>query len=212
MAQINMASIKNKVEQYAKSAEGKKRIEDKVEEVRLGSDGRTASGYYITTLEDMRNATRLMKAELIHSAQAAGLPDSVMDRIDVDPMGMSDPIKVHNGHYYTNLTLSDGARYKLYRPSLAIVKNGSPTGDRTGDGIDNIVALFNNGYYAEKQVFGLWSGHEDLGIIGSRMGRRGLQFMQNAVITFNRKYGPRYSVTATLDDEYESGYSIGGEE
>jgi len=211
MAQINMESIKKKVNDYAKSADGKKRIEDKVEEIRLSSDGRTASGDYITTIMDMRSATRLMKSELIHSAQTAGLPDSVMDHVDVDPMGMSEPVKVRNGHYYTSLTFADGERYKLYRPSLEIVKNGSPTGKRTGDGIDNIVALFNNGYNADKQVLGLWAGHEDLGIVGSRVSRKGLLFMQDAVRNFNRKFGHIYRVTATLDDEYESGYSIGEE-
>lgn len=212
MVHINMASIQKKVDSYAKSKEGKKRIDDRIEEIRHGSDGRTASGDYVTTVVDMRNATRFMKAEVIHSAQTAGLPDSVMDHIDVDPMGMSDPIKVHGRAYYTSLTFADGARYKLFRPSLEIVKNGAPTGKRTGDGVDNIVALFNNGYDASKQVFGLWAGHEDLGIVGSRVSRRGLQFLQDAVRNFNRKYGHRYGVTATLDDIYESGYSIGGEE
>lgn len=212
MAYVNMAAIQKKVASYAKSKEGKKRIDERIEEIRHSGDGRTASGDYVTTINDMRAATRLMKAEVIHSAQIAGLPDSVMDHIDVDPMGMSEPVDLGRNRYYTSITFADGARYKLFRPSLEIVKNGSPTGKKTGEGVDNIVALFNNGYDADKQVFGLWAGHEDLGIVGSRMSRKGLLFMQDAVRNFNRKYGGAYNVTATLDDIYESGYSIGGEE
>lgn len=212
MPYINIASIEKQVSDYAKSKEGRKKINDRIEELRHSGDGRTASGDRVTTIRDMQSVTRLMKEEVIHSAQAASLPDSVMDHIDVDPMGMSDPVKVHGNRYYTSLTFADGARYKLFRPSLEIVRGGDPMGRRTGDGIDNIVALFNNGYDAGKRVFGLWAGHEDLGVIGSRVSRKGLQFMQEAVRNFNRKYGAAYNVTATLDDVYESGFSIGGDE
>lgn len=206
-----MASIQKKVDSYAKSKEGKKRIDDRIEELLHSGDGRTASGGHVTTISDMSTAARIMEEEFRTEAQTANLPDSVMYHINAGHVNKSDPKKAGNRYYTVDLTMEEGHRYRLFRPSLEIA-SGADKGQRTGDGIDNIVALFNNGYAADGRVFGYWKFHEDLGVIGSRTSRKGLQFMQDAVRNFNRKYGAVYNVTATLDDVYESGFSIGGDE
>lgn len=206
-----MASIQKKVSQYAKSPEGKKRMAERIDELRNSPDGKTDGGGHVTTILEMKEAGRLMAEELRTEAQVAGVPDSVMYHMNAGHVFISEPRKVGDKYYIVDITMEDGHRYRLFRPSLEIA-SGADKGQRTGDGIDNIVALFNNGYEASGRVFGYWKFHEDLGVIGSRTSRKGLNFMQDAVRNFNRKYGDRYNVTATLDPIYESGYSIGGEE
>ena len=58
-----------------------------------------------------------------------------------------------------------------FRPSLAP--------DRYG-GVNDMAALFNNGYSASKKVFGMWHGH----FTGSRQSFAGAHFVQDGVKTF----------------------------
>ena len=86
----------------------------------------------------------------------------------------------------------------LYRSSLAPDKYG---------GVDNIVALLNNGYDAGKYVYGIWKGHEGLyteETIRSLPHRAGAHFIQEAVEEFNSTYGAEYGVMKIIiSDKYE---------
>lgn len=86
----------------------------------------------------------------------------------------------------------------LYRSSLAPDKYG---------GVDNIVALLNNGYDAGKYVYGIWKGHEGLyteETIRSLPNRAGAHFIQEAVEEFNSTYGAEYGVMKIIiSDKYE---------
>lgn len=88
----------------------------------------------------------------------------------------------------------------------------------TGEGIDNIVALFNNGYHASDYVYGWWDGHQatastlfrsgsdikaNYAWVRSQKDREGLHFIQQAVDDFNGNYGAEYHVTATAGDVYQ---------
>ena len=48
-------------------------------------------------------------------------------------------------------------------------------------GVDNIVALFNNGYVASNYVRGIWKGHNNNKPIRSKIGRETLGFMQEGL-------------------------------
>jgi hypothetical protein len=78
------------------------------------------------------------------------------------------------------------------------------------DGIDNIVAMFNNGYRADGYVYGPWRGHsptegitEDYAWVWSKKEREALHFMQDAIEEFNSKYKDKYGATAVLGDNYK---------
>lgn len=66
-------------------------------------------------------------------------------------------------------------------------------------GIDNIVALFNNGYEAGGIVRGFWHGKR----VKSVPSRSPMQFMQDAVGDFNSIYGKQYNVQVTLSGNYD---------
>lgn len=77
----------------------------------------------------------------------------------------------------------------LFRPSLYPAGYG---------GVNNIVALFNNGYTASHHVYGSWHGNR----VRSRLSRPGLHFMQAAVADFNGGHGAANNIVARLSDEY----------
>ena len=195
MAGININSIMKKVKAYAKDDEGKKRMDQRVNELRLGKNGKTDGGDYVATIEDMNTAAFDMEAEAKNVAKSHRLPDSILDHFDSLRHGAPYYDKALE-RYRVDIYFEDN----LYRPSLEI-NDGPMKGQRTGDGIDNIVSLFDTGYVAHGQVFGLWRGHESRGVIPSLMYRKPLRFMEEAVEDFNRThFYKKYHVTAILPD------------
>ena len=69
-------------------------------------------------------------------------------------------------------------------------------------GVDNIIALINNGY-SENENIGKVSGTWHSIRIHGLTERTGLHFMQEAVDTFNARYQDKYNVTAIVGDAYE---------
>lgn len=69
------------------------------------------------------------------------------------------------------------------------------------EGIDNIIALFNNGYDARSYVYGHWATAGKR--VRSVTSRPALQFMQEAISNFNNTYGSQYSCRARLGDQYK---------
>ena len=72
------------------------------------------------------------------------------------------------------------------------------------EGIDNIVALFNNGYVANDYVYGNRKEDSEEGSFynRSKIGRPSENFMQSAVEKFNSTYGDKYNVVAELNEVY----------
>lgn len=195
MAGINIDSIMKKVSAYTKSSEGKGKMDERIVEIRKGKNGKTEGDGYVVTFEDMHRAAREMEDEARTVAQSHRLPDSVLDHFD--SLEHTEPYyQKETGRYRVDISFGDN----LYRPSLMIV-NGRRKGSRTGDGIDNIVSLFDTGYEAGSRVWGEWSGHEELGVIGSRTSRDGIGFMDEAIDDFNRKHvHTKVHVVAILPD------------
>lgn len=202
MAQINMASIMSKVRAYAKTNECKKRSQDYIAQCRQAGRSTTESGETIITEEIMCRAAETMIATLRQIAQEHQLPASVQEHFN--SLEYSQPRVVGNQGevYQVDIWFSDD----LSRMSL-LIPTGKRAGQRTGDGIQNIVSLFDTGYSASHSVFGTWDGHEDAGVIRSRSQLDGKHFMSQAVDSFNRAWSEIYGVRAMIaaDTEFYSG-------
>ena len=199
MAFVKQTAVMIKVKAWAKSPEGQKRMHDTIKAYREQGVKETKAKSRIVSKNDMARIAEEMIRILQSKAQAAGLPQSVLEHfysLVYDP-----PVTVDekNGVYTVDIYFQDD----LSRMSLLITK-GKRKGQRTGDGIENIVSLFDAGYEASKPVFGTWHGHEDLGNIRSKTHRDGANFIRDAIDTFNQKYGAEYFVTASASEEYNN--------
>ena len=178
---ISANSLMKKLNTYAATPKGKKAIKDVVDGSKK-SGKRLASGDKIISEADMDAAAdRLI--EIIKSL----LPDSI--KTVGDSLGRSLPEEQATGETEVKIYFNEA---ELRRESLR--------SDLFPDGIDNIVALLNNGYNARNYVYGEWKGHNVW--VRSRKDREPLLFMQKAVDEFNARYGERYNVTAILDSAY----------
>lgn len=196
MSKINMSGIMSKVSQYAKTDDGKKKISEKINEYIDNGVNRTDGGGVVITKETMCKAAEEMIRILKSTASSSGIPASVLAHFD--SLTYSPPRQSGKKEYTIDIYFADD----LSRLSLKIA-SGKRRGERTGDGIDNIVSLFDTGYplnkKASKRVSGIWEGHEELGEIWSRTSREGTRFMSNSIEQFNITYGDKYNVTAYID-------------
>lgn len=195
MAGVNIDSIMKKVNAFAESDVGKERMKKRINDIRKGGGTKTEGGGRITSFKEMHAAAREMERTAKETAAAHKLPQSVQDHFDT--LYHEPPVQVGEGMYRMDLYFHSD----LGRPSL-LINDGPRKGQHTGEGINNIVSLFDTGYIAHNQVFGIWEGHEMFGPISSRVFRNSIGFMKEAVTDFNRRFGNRYGVTAMLSDEW----------
>lgn len=201
MASINMASIMNKVGAYSRSVNGKLRMQECIQNYTKEGRQKTEAGGRIISDADMLIAANKMIEFLRGAAMACGLPASVMRHFDsLEASGIE---KMPDGSSVVYVRFGGD----LHRESLY------PEGY---DGVNNIVALLNNGYHARDYVYGSWDGHSPTGesimdltrttdfsaYIRSRKDREGLGFIQQAIQNFNSAYGSEYNVTAVAGDDY----------
>ena len=195
---ISESEIMKKAQAYADSPRGKKRIDAFLKE-RRKNGAPLADGTVIVGEDGMREAAGALIAII-----RKHLPESIA-KVG-DSLSSTNPAKLATGEYNCFVRFSPGA---LRRESL---DNGT---GYTGEGIDNIVALFNNGYRASGHVYGWWDGHSPTGDalyrssgsdsfawVRSRKEREALHFMQDAVKEFNTTYSTKYGVTAELGSDY----------
>lgn len=201
MANINLSSIMQKVEAYGRSANGKLRMKERIEKYAAEGINKTAAGNKVITETDMWTAAAKLISVLKNTAQSHDLPASVMQHFD--SLHCSEIKKMPDGSSVIYIYFGGD----LHRDSLY---------SEGYDGIDNIVALLNNGYHAKNYVYGWWEGHSPTGDnsyrsggfdsgdawIRSRKDRGGLGFIQQAVQDFNGNYGADYNVTAIAGDDY----------
>lgn len=125
------------------------------------------------------------------------LPESVMEHIN----------GIESSGYITKLPNNEG--YEIHLSFSGDLHRDSLDNDLGYEGVDNIVALFNNGYHAKNFVYGWWDGHKatgdgvlrsgvdtDFAYVRSKKEREALRFIQQAVMDFNASYGAEYGVTA----------------
>lgn len=190
---ISASGLEARLKQYAQSPKGKKRIKQYLEQRR--ADGNPlASGKRLVSMVSMEEAAKLLIAVI-----QKHIPDSIANVGNT--LNNSSPIKRKDGSFEVKVAFDAGV---LHRESLYYDEY---------DGIDNIVALLNNGYHARNHVYGWWDGHKDTprnpyvdtdSWIRSKKDREALNFMQAAVAEFNSSYGEKYDVTAMLGDNYKT--------
>ena len=189
---ISTGDIMSKINAYAKSSEGQKRMSEKIKSYRNGSDpnvaasGKTYGGGRIMTEKQMVAAAKDLISMIRSAAASAGLPASVMEH--VESLDYTNPFELPDGSMGIQIYLTDDPK----RPSLYPEKYG---------GVDNIVAVFNNGYTAKDFVYGKWHNKK----IRSLDERQGSFFMQKAVDTFMAAYGDS-NVSVDINSDYSGAW------
>ena len=201
MANINIGSIMQKVDAYGRSVNGKLRMKECIERYAAEGVNKTAAGDKVITETEMWKAAAKLISVLKSTAQSCDLPASVMQHFD--SLHCSEIYEMPDGSSVIYIYFGGD----LHRDSLY---------SEGYDGIDNIVALLNNGYHARNYVYGWWEGHSPTGDnsyrsggfdsndawVRSRKDRNGLGFIQQAVQDFNGNYGADFNVTAIAGDDY----------
>lgn len=200
MAIVNISSIMNKVQAYSRTANGKLRMKERIEKYANDGKNKTEAGAKIITEKEMYEAASKMIQVLRNTAQSHSLPASIMNQFDF--LDASSIIKMPDGS--STIYIYFGG--DLHRESLY------PKGY---DGVDNIIAVLNNGYHAKDYVYGWWDNHAATAEnsyrsgplssdawIRSKKDRDGLHFIEQAVQDFNGNYGSDYNVTAFAGDDY----------
>lgn len=197
---ISEAELAKKIGAWQKSPEGKRRTKDYLDGL-AARGSKTVSGQVVVGPQQMEEAAQLF-IQILQSL----LPESIAD---VGKTLHSTAAKKIAPSTYEVAVRFD--QRSLHRDSL--------DNDLGYDGIDNIVALFNNGYHAKNYVYGWWDKHsptgwagaratapgEDFAWVRSKKERDALQFMQEAARKFNAAYGARYGVTVELGSDYTGG-------
>lgn len=199
-ASINLDAIMKKVSAYSKTDSGKEKMREVIQRYKENGTGKTGAGDKVITESDMLIAASKMITVLRATAQSYGLPASVIKHFD--SLECSEIHEMPDGSSVIYIYFGDD----LHRDSL--YSDGY-------DGVNNIIALLNNGYNAKNYVYGYWDNHSPTGeskldgrsidtsaYIRSRKNREGLQFIQQAIRDFNGNYGTDFNVTAIASDEY----------
>ena len=142
---------------------------------------------------------------LVNTAKGYGLPPSVIKHFESLEYTKPHLVSMYKSiEYSSSIYFEDALRGLLHRDSLYPDKY---------EGVDNIVAVFNNGYDAGNHVWGIWVpapedsagwGHDAI-YAASKTHRDGLHFIQQAIDDFNGNFGYYYGATAWLpkDSDYK---------
>ena len=206
MLNLNEAAILAKLEAI-NNTDKIKRKKEKVLKQHQRDDEPFANGEYVI---GPKAAARL--ADALVQLIKMRLPESIREVGNSITCGK--PYKSGDG-YHVAIHFDKNA---IYRDSL---ENDDPYFSEyngfTGEGIENIVALFNNGYNAGGNVYGWWQGHrptgeafarsthgsEDYSWVKSVKSRDPMHFMQDAVEEFNTMFKDKYGgVQVMLGSDY----------
>ncbi len=192
MPVINMDSILDKVYAWERSDKGQKKIQGTVNKYVRNNVSRTKAGSRVVTQRDMLDAARKLVQTIKDTAHGCDLPTSVLAHFDSLSLGKLQ--RQADDSYTIEINFTDD----LTRESLQPEKYG---------GVRNIIAIFNNGYPADRSrseaishVAGYWHGKETVALEF----RPGLYFLQDAVNDFNMNYGMPLGMYAELGAVYDS--------
>lgn len=175
MAQINMESILSKANAYINTPQFQKKIEEKVDSIAMtgGSAINGQSGRRITIA-----AVPMAAAKFIEVLQNEIGSLSIGAGEELTKLEHGAAHKIGKNKYQIEVWFSGD----LHRDSL--YPAGYP------EGVNNIAALFNNGYGANDYVYGEWHGER----IRSKKERNALNFIGNAVQNYMANYASEYGV------------------
>lgn len=174
MASINFESIESKANEYLNSKNGRSKLSGKVK------DKMTTGGTSSPPQEAAEKFIEILKETISNDAGGlASVSGSILP-------SYSDATKVEDGVYAIEIDLDKGV---LSRESFY----------PKGEYVDNIVALLNKGYEANRSIWGTWHGHR----IRSLASRKGSHALEEAKSTFMSLYGDEYGVIdIKIDDIY----------
>lgn len=174
MASVNMNSILAKAKVYMKSKAGQGKVNTMMSKVMLGNI-RLQHGGVVHTPDEA--ASKFIEV-LRNSINTAGLSKGAIEAISDIEYGSAYEIG-HNTYLIGVYFVGD-----MTRPSLNETRYG---------GINDIVALFNNGVnHRMRPVLGLWHGEE----VWSKTVIPGTHFIEQAVTDFMGNYASEYNVTS----------------
>lgn len=196
MYSVNLDSIIEKVEESAKRGSVKKKVDKIVDDIIMGRkvqtvaknnavNGRVIADQFISTLTE-----EIESLETTGSTANGNLgPSAVQLLKDIQSGSIK---KIGDKKYQIDINFTANRHRDSLMPDIF-------------SGIDNIVALLNNGYVdggmsmTSHPVYGEWHGNT----IPSLRQRQGAQFIQNAGRTFMANYGREYHVLDIIpSDEY----------
>lgn len=168
----------------------------------------SANGSKVMPEKRIEEAVTKFLMVLRQTAASYDLPESVMKHIE-----SMDMTRIHQTKKGYEVPLWFGG--DLHRDSLENDLGGY--GRVEYEGVDNIVAVFNNGYHARNYVYGWWNHHrptgaamafslhtDDFAWVRSKKDREALRFIQQAINDFNGNYGTEYNVIEIVPaDIYE---------
>ena len=194
---INEQSILSKTHAFIKSQRGQRRIKTVLKQA-MQNGGVLPSGRKV--IDEIDIALAVTEFLSLLRAYAADLPDSVYKPI----------VEAYDG---TPVYTPRGCEVPIYfagdmsRESLEDGEYG-----RTGEGVDNIVAVFNNGAHARATAYGWWTSESvrtpyslksaggDSVWVPSKKDRAPMQFIQRAVNDFNSGWGKDNGVHISAAD------------
>ena len=189
---VSYDAIMDKVYAYTESKKGKERMEQKINGYIWHNVKRTQAGSRVITYRDMIDAGEKLVQTIRDSAQSCDLPPSVLAHFNSLKRGKAE--RQPDGSYVMEISFTDD----LSRESLQPEDYG---------GVRNIVAIFNNGYPADRSraeaishITGWWHGKNTVALEF----RPGLYFMQDAVNDFNLNYGLPLGIYAEVGAIYDS--------
>lgn len=200
---INIGSIISKTKAYGKSNAGQNKIKE-LREKAFDRGATFGSGDGITSKSDYKRvANEYLEYLYQYSVNNPQMGDAITRIIQetIAHAFISEPTKVGKGQYKVQVIFDEEL---LKRDSLSYAPTKKyPRGH--GDGINNIIALFNNGYDLpedKKTPYGLWKTHSVKK--PARRHRDQLQFMQQSMQEFLTKFKNKFDITSMeLGDAYK---------
>lgn len=197
MADINITSIMKKTNQFIKSKQGKELQKRAYAEFSKEGRDKTPSGQPVVTITEMREAAQILID--MYKQYSHALPESVARNLSSIQI-IEETFDTKNNNQ--QIIIGFPNEETLRRDSLY---NTDKDGKRvyTGDGVLNIVSLFDTGYTASGSVYGFWETHDRY--VHSLKARAGEGFMSFFINEFNEKYGDKYLCKADIISEYRNG-------
>lgn len=207
MAEINWSKIEKKVSAFSKTPTGKKMMSDKIKEYQKTGQ-KSANGGEVLTRQRISELAGELITTLKMTAASYDLAPSVIAHF-----GSLD--------YYVQEN-DDGSCDCFIYFTDDLSRESLETDYNQGDGIHNIIALFNNGYVASAPKYGWWNGHspkgeaisrgltgdESFAFVKGTQARPSLHFMQQAIQDFANKYKGTYPLSVMLnEDVYDGNYA-----
>ena len=200
---INIDSIMKKTKKFSKTKQGVEKVKtlrEKAFDQNKTFGKRKVAGEGIICKEDYITASKKYLDLLINFARtdprvSEGLRGIIEDVAFLNNT-VSQPQKAGKGLYKVGIEFNKAS---LRRNSLLAEKRGGSY--YTGEGIENILALFNNGMdiHAKTVPIGLWESHGI--VVRATTHRDALKFMQSTTQEFLDLYRRKYEVKSLDIDE-----------